>query len=245
MRDKNDSPIIHRRKGLLHPSPGVQGLGFQSWIVLDVSEHRHVGGGCLDLTSRTVLLGRHGATVWCGHHKSLTDVCWFFKLLSGSSAGWYTIFSVCWILSVWKEERKLERFLHTAEMFVKGLSRTCVSRLDNWECEGPRGRWPCVLCCTSDGHRGNELVSCSVGQTLPCHCDTHQLCIHPLTPPASLLVKLPRGHGRSPVATTGHCPPSGPITARRELETANQSKESRSSSAPVGSHQKFWINRLG
>ena len=96
----------------------------------------------------------------------------------------------------------------------------------------------CVLCCTSAGHRGNEVVSCSVGQTLPFHCVTHQLCIHPLTP-ASLLVKLPRGQGRSPVATTGQCPLSQPISGRRREKTTNRSRESRSSSAPVGSHQKF------
>lgn len=35
------SPIVHGRDGLLHPGPGVEGLGLERGAVRHVAEHRH------------------------------------------------------------------------------------------------------------------------------------------------------------------------------------------------------------
>ena len=50
------SPIVHGRQGLLHPSPGVEGLRLEGRVVLDVAEHGHVEVPGLGLTEGTGLL---------------------------------------------------------------------------------------------------------------------------------------------------------------------------------------------
>ena len=53
---EENSPIVHGRQRLLHPSPGVEGLRLEGRVVLDVAEHGHGEAPGLGLTEGTGLL---------------------------------------------------------------------------------------------------------------------------------------------------------------------------------------------